>query len=547
MKTKYAPLIQHLWLQYCKKEWHRFTRAADQLEISQRKILLDCLKKNADTVYGRRFRFGDITSIDQFQQSLPLTTYDDYHKEISSIADGQRHVLTRDKVRLFEPSSGTAGPNKLIPYTSGLKIQFHRGISSWLYNLYSSHPELKGTAYWSVSPVSTSPPRGSGVVPVGFETDSDYLGPFGRLVTNSLQAVPPEVRFIGDIDSFRYITLLYLLTHRDLRLISVWNPTFLTLLLDSLQEHWHRLLQDLSSGDISPPGPIDTAILDNLRRRRRPDPLRAREIGECGLGNFTELWPKLGLISCWLDGPSAAQAAFLQKKYFPGIPVQGKGLIATEAFVSFPLVGMPGAVLAGTSHFFEFIPLSESGQPARAPVLAHQLETDRSYSVVVTTGGGLYRYQLQDRIQVIGHYKQMPRIRFMGKIGAISDIYGEKLNEQFVNEELTGLFSLREHQPSFYLLCPDKDLARYILYLEDSSVSADECCSLAEEIDRGLRKNFHYDYCRNLGQLQVVRILLTKPRATGKYFAYCRSKGMRQGDIKSSVLSKTPIDQTVFQ
>jgi hypothetical protein len=260
-----------------------------------------------------------------------------------------------------------------------------------------------------------------------------------------------------------------------------------------------------------------------------------------------KIWPKLNLISCWLDGPSDKQAAYLQKKYFPKIKIQGKGLIATEAFVSFPLVDMEGAVLAGTSHFFEFIPLTDSTKPTGDPILAHQLETGGVYSVVVTTGGGLYRYQLQDTIQVIGHYKKLPRIRFMGKIDGISDIYGEKLNERFVNEELTQQFSLRAHQPRFYLLCPDKDLTRYILYLEDSSASEAVGSSLAEEIDQRFRKNFHYDYCRKLGQLKAVQIKFTGPEATSKYFAYCRSKGMRLGDIKTSVLCKTPLDQSVFQ
>jgi hypothetical protein len=543
----YAPLIQNLWLAYCKKEWQRFDRAADNVAAVQRNILFNYLKSNARTIFGRRFHFNNITSISQFQHTLPLTTYDDYHDEISAITEGKQCILTRDKVRLFEPSSGTAGPNKLIPYTSALKKEFHRGISSWLYNLYSHHPDLKGTAYWSVSPASTYVPQCSSIVPIGFETDSDYLGPFGRIVTNSLQAVPAEVRFIRDIDSFRYVTLLFLLIHRDLHLISVWNPTFLTLLLDSLAEYWDNLLNDLSSGNISPPGPIDKAVYEKLRRKLRPAPLRAKEICDCGPGNFEKIWPRLSLISCWLDGPSGAQAAYLQKRYFHKIQIQGKGLIATEAFVSFPLVEMEGAVLAGTSHFFEFIPLKDSVNPKSDPVLAHQLETGRAYSVVVTTGGGLYRYQLQDTIQVIGHYKKMPRIRFTGKLDGISDIYGEKLNEQFVNEELTQQFSLRAHQPRFFLLCPDQDLTRYILYLEDSSVGEAVCSSLAEEIDKRFRKNFHYDYCRKLGQLKAIQINFTGPEAIRKYFAYCRSKGMRQGDIKASVLCKTPIDQSVFQ
>ena len=50
------------------------------------------------------------------------------------------------------------------------------------------------------------------------------------------------------------------------------------------------------------------------------------------------IWPRLALISCWTD---AAAGQFLPqlRELFPTIEIQPKGLLATEAFVSFPLVG----------------------------------------------------------------------------------------------------------------------------------------------------------------------------------------------------------------
>jgi len=317
--------------------------------------------------------------------------------------------------------------------------------------------------------------------------------------------------------------------------------------MDFLDEYWDSLSADLAAGTISPPIPIDKDLSAKLRRKLSPTPQRAEEINEYGPKKPQELWPELDLISCWLDGPSNRHAKDLQEKYFPRINMQGKGLIATEAFVSFPLVGMQGSVLSGTSHFFEFIPLTQSGKPIENTIrLAHQLKTGESYSVVVTTGGGLYRYQLQDTVEVVGHYKEMPRIRFTGKLDGISDIFGEKLSEQFVAGELYQLFEQHALKPSFFLLCPNMDMKHYVLYLEDSTVNEAVISSLDVKLDQRLCKNFHYDYCRKLGQLNTVRIFHTGPGATHKFFAHCASKGMRQGDIKARVLSKTPLDHSVF-
>jgi hypothetical protein len=547
MNSFFSPLINKLWLDSCKREWCRFDNAAEQVESLQKKILMNSLARNAKTKYGRRFDFKNITSISQYQQIVPLTTYDDYQEEISAIAGGEQHVLTKDKVLLFEPSSGTTSPSKLIPYTSTLRQEFNCGIKTWLYNLYSNYPALKGTAYWSISPASTPPPPNSCVIPVGFAADSDYLGYVGRFITTSLQAVPAEVAKITNIESFRYVTLLFLLRHRNLCLISVWNPTFLTLLMDSLPTYWKSLSADFVAGTISPPVAIDRNLLIKLKRQFSPSPQRAEEINQYGPNNLDKLWPKLELISCWHDGPSKRYATGLQEKYFPQVRQQGKGLIATEAFVSFPLIGMQGCVLAGTSHFFEFIHQDISSKPKTKSIyLAHELKIGEIYHVVVTTGGGLYRYQLQDTVEIVGHYKELPCLRFTGKLEGISDLFGEKLNQQFVDKELHRLFQNRNLKPNFFHLCPDKDLTRYVLYLEDSTINEKISTSLASELDQNLCKNFHYAYCRKLGQLKATQVFLTGPDASHKYFSHCQAQGMGLGDIKACVLSKTPLEANIF-
>src|SRR5262249_35205246 len=149
---------------------------------------------------------------------------------------------------------------------------------------------------------------------------------------------------------------------------------------------------------------------------------------------YEEIWPNLQLISCWAHG-SAASALPLLQCLFPNVAIQPKGVLATEAFISFPFQDGESA-LSATSHFFEFEELR-----AEACVrLAHQVEAGKRYVLIVTTSGGLYRYRLGDIVEVTGFVRTCPLLHFIGKEDRIVDLRGEKLNEAFVERTLSALF-----------------------------------------------------------------------------------------------------------
>ena len=516
MKTK---LANALWVASYLPGWLRFQRAAEQVEQTQINLLSQYLKDNKNTEYGERYQFAAISSPSKYQARVPLTTYDIYIEDVERIGDGASSVLTTEPVRMFELSSGSTAASKLIPYTKRLKAEFQRGLAPWIYNLYTAIPDLlDGPAYWSITPLTEGKRFTSSGIPIGFESDSEYLGFFGRWLADSVMAVPNQVKNILDMDAFRYLTLLYLLRQPELRLISVWNPTFLSLLLASLPEWWDRLLMDIECGTVS---------VSDFDFHFVPDSERARALSDISPTDYGSIWSHLRLISCWTDSVSAPYAHQLGE-LFSGVQLQGKGLLATEAFVSLPIVGVEGCVLSVNSHFFEFI--GETGEV----LLAHQIERGQTYSVVVTTGGGFYRYQLQDMIEVIGHWKQIPCIRFLGKADHISDWFGEKLNERFVATVLESVFAKNSISPAFAMLAPDDvDGFRYLLFIESDEPSAD----LALEIDHRLRENFHYDYCRKLRQLDGIQIFQVTNGAES-YLRACQARGQKLGNIKPSVLQK---------
>lgn len=530
-----------LWLLLSLRSAFAFRHALRHVAGTQSRVLLRILRRNTETEFGRRYEFRSIRSVAEYQDRVPLSTYDDYEDMIVQIREGGRHVLTREPVQLLQPTSGSTAPTKLIPYTAELRAEFQRAIAPWIVDLYRHELRLLwGQAYWSLTPPGRQMERTVGGIPVGFEDDIEYLGGIRRLLVRATMAVPASVRLIEDVAAFRYVTLLFLLRSPSLTLISVWNPTFLILLVERLPMWWPQLTDDIAHGTLSPPDPLPTGLSAELGGFNRPDPRRAKEIrvafeSECDQGKIhARLWPYLRMISCWTDSSAAIYVPQLVR-LFPQACLQGKGLIATEGFVSFPLTDRDGAVVAIRSHFFEFLPTD--GGPTR---LAHELELGRCYSLVLTTGGGLYRYQLHDRVQVVGHMGDCPEIRFQGKEAHISDFFGEKVNEHHLQQAFARLLSRLNLSPSFVMVvCEAEDNRHaYTLFIESHGESEERLKALGRELEESLKENFQYRYCRDLGQLGPLRVFRIERGALETYFTRCRTHGQRVGDVKPLLLQR---------
>jgi hypothetical protein len=502
------------WLAANLPGYLQLRRALADPEATQRALLHRYLQANAATAFGQTHGFSTIRSAEAYRGRVPLADWEDLAPWVDRIAAGEPNILTRAPVRTLEPTSGSSAARKLIPYTAEMQREIRRAVAPWIVDLYGHRPRLvPGTAYWSITPLALDEERPAGPVPVGFEEDSEYLGGFwSRLVDRTL-AVPGTVRNIRQMEAFRYATLLFLLRRRDLSLISVWHPSFLSLLVGALPDFWDRLLHDIEHG----------SRLHRLGSR----PRRAAELKRLTPDALIRIWPRLGLISCWGDAHAALSLLEIARS-FPGVEIQPKGLLATEGFVTIPFAG--AWPIAIRSHVFEF--LSEDGGDPR---FAWELEEERIYSVVLTTGGGLYRYRLQDRVRVEGFVERTPSLRFLGKEGHVSDLRGEKLHESFVAGVLARAFETTGVTPRFALLAPDEEgPAGYVLYLETEAPPPD---SLAAVLDEELSANPHYRLCRALGQLATARIVLLDKDAFSRYLEHCRRRGQRVGDVKPLALS----------
>ena len=349
--------------------------------------------------------------------------------------------------------------------------------------------------------------------------------------------MPSEVRLIPDMESFRYVTAAFLLAREDLSLISIWNPTFLTALLDAAHAHAAELVRDIADGTLRPPAPLDRGVARRLDARLRADPDRAAEVAAAFAAARVpseanaRIWPRLRAVSCWADAYAARYIPALAAA-LPQSAIAPKGLVATEALVTFPLRVAGGHVLAARSHYVEFEP--ESGGE---PVPAWLAEPGRRYGIVVTTGGGLYRYRMHDLVEVTGRWHTVPVLRFLGKDGLVSDRFGEKVAESHVRRVLERLASSRGIVPAWAMVaCEDyAGVHAYTLFI-DAPGGERRSSGLAEDLEASLLEGFHYRYARRLGQLGPARVAVVR-EGSRRHLDESVRRGRRAGDVKPLALS----------
>lgn len=470
----------------------RFHAALEQPQRAQQRVQQAICDRLVASDYGQSL---GIRSIADWQR-LPVVTYEDLEPWI------ERAGLTPEPILFYEKTSGSAGAVKRIPYTRSLRRSFNQMFCVWAQDLIQNGPAFEtGQLYACISPNLGLTSSQAG--PATLQDDSEYLDRWLRWLLRPFLVMPSGLKQVSHPDEFKYRLALALVQAERLETISVWSPSFLQVQLAYIQAHQQELIQAL-----------------NLRADRR------QLLSQPAIP-WTQLWPHLKLISCWDSVHAADQAASLRLQ-FPAVLVQGKGLLATEAPITIPLIAAGGYVPVLDQVFLEF----EDGSGH-----LHRLEDLRSgdsYNLILSQKGGLYRYRLGDQVRVTHWYRQTPCLEFCGRGQGESDLVGEKLHPDFVRQVLQ---TLPLGQASFKSLVPIAHPPHYGLLLDRAKSPG----AIAVALEQGLSESYHYRRARMLGQLAPPIVLVANQMP--ELLAMARtSRGRVWGGIKYGLLQGTAID-----
>jgi hypothetical protein len=458
----------HIFLEiYYRRNYLRFLRNRNSLESSQRKILGQIMKNLRHTQLHnlRHSRYENLTDI------VPLQNYSDYQCAIEQQRNSGQSIISK-RTHRFESTSGSTDSRKWIPYTSDFLGEINSAAGVWIADLFNQYPLIKkGRHYWSLSWLPTELRQYSNA------DDSDLFPFLERVMLKKTQVVPPAISKIETSAAAWWATLVYLASATDLTFISVWSPTFLLKIVSDLKKLWPQISQALNTGDW---GQYD----EQIRRHLGECPVRPNLDFSTESPDFLKkLWPHLALISCWDSSTSATWAHELRTLFSP-VPIQGKGLWATEGVVSIPVEGKK--VLSYLSHFYEFRDLT-----TQQIVPSWKLELNKYYQPILWTSSGLLRYPLLDRIKVTGFWGQIPILDFVGRLSG-TDLVGEKLDIDAVAK----VFETLKFSGPLTLVAVRKPTPHYVLLYKDSR---------PQNLDEELSCWHHYRVAREIGQLECAK------------------------------------------
>jgi GH3 auxin-responsive promoter len=479
-------------------------RAASEPEAAQRDVLLKAVQRNADSIFGREHGFASIRSETDYRRQVAIGEFEDFRPYVKRIIAGEKSVLTKAQPFMLTMTSGTTGEPKYIPVTRESQARNSSLMRQWLYRALVDHPRFLDHA--SVGVVSRAV---EGHTPSGLP----YGSASGLIYKNipwlirRAYAIPYLVSELYDYDQRYFVIARFALAAR-VSFIATPNPSTLMRLAALSVEHQEKLIRAIHDGALGIDAAGQPEVYSGLTARLRPDRERARALRQIverdGHLRLADCWPDLKLIGCWTGGSVIAQARKLSD-HFGGVPIRDLGYLASEGRITVPYRDeTPSGILALHSNYYEFIP-EEDADSAQPPVLSsHEIEEGRRYSILLTTAAGLYRYQINDIVEVTGFYGRAPLLAFVRKGGEMANITGEKMHvNHFITavDEVRRRFNLAVEQ---FRATPDVAKSRYEIYLELETPVKPEMLrdEVLPELDRALaRVNVEYDQKRQSKRL----------------------------------------------
>ncbi|MDB5351040.1 MAG: auxin-responsive promoter-binding protein [Planctomycetota bacterium] len=512
-----------------------FLAQTDRAGQVQRDRLLELVRRNADSQFGRDHHFAEIKTASDFRHRVPIRGYDGHEPYIARVRDGDVGALfgRGTQVLMFAMTSGTTAQPKTIPVTSESLKDYREGWTIWGIQAFDAHPEIIANGLRPILQLVSNWKEQftSGGIPCGAITG--LTAQMQNPLVRTTYCMPPVTMGIKDIES-KYYTALRLSAYRDLGATMAANPSTLLGIARLGDREKETLIRDLRDGTLSAkfdlPPDVRRAIRWKIRIKRKETARRLEGIASrTGRLLPKDYWPNLDFLANWTGGTMGAYLRHFPE-FFGDRPIRDIGLIASEGRMTIPIEdGTAAGILDIRHHYFEFLPEDQIDKPEPETVEATDLIEGRRYYILPTTAGGLYRYQIFDLVRCAGFHGKAPLIEFLNKGAHISSLTGEKLSEFQVVSAVNAATAALSFRLKSYLLLPAWDEPPYysLLVEEDDLPGRGAADQLASEVEARLAVgNVEYENKRatlRLGPIRVRRI------PTGSWMEFQRKRLARSG------------------
>jgi hypothetical protein len=450
--------------------------------------LIDSAK---DTEWGKKFGYASIETPEQFAKQVPLQDYDSMKPYIERIRRGEQNILWNTEIKWFAKSAGTTSDkSKFIPVSNESLEECHYKGGKDMISIYCSN--YPGTELFTGKNLALG---GSHTTDI-FGSHESYNGDVSAIIMKNL---PPWWEY------FR-------------------APEISIALLTNFEEKLEKMAQATMAENVTSIAGVPSWMTVLLKR--------ILEIS--GKKNLKEVWPNLEVY--FHGGVNFTPYKENFKQLFGKANMHYFELYnASEGFFGLQDQKKSSELLLTLDYgiFYEFIPVDEP----QKTIQLHEVKTGHTYAMVISTNGGLWRYQVGDTIKFTSTNPY--RFRITGRTKHFLNTFGEEViidnTEKALKiacEKSNSL--LREYTVAPVFMDGNKNGAHE--WLIEFEKAPEDLNYFTEVLDNAL-KSLNSDYEAKRFNNFVLRTPIVRQMKEGTFYNWLRKKDKLGGQNKIPRLS----------
>ena len=348
----------------------------------QQDIFAKLLSKGAATEWGKKYGYASLSSIEDFQEKVPLQTYEDVKPYVDRVRSGENDLLWPGETKWFAKSSGTTcDKSKFLPVSKESLEECHfRGGRDVLALYLKNNPDSKIF-------------QGKGLTLGGSHKIDNYNNQsyYGDLSAILIENLPFWTEFIRT-------------PSHDVALLEKWEEKLEKIARETIHENVTSIAGVPSWNLV-----MMKYILDFTGKR-----------------DLLEIWPNLELFMH--GGVSFIPYREQFKKLIPSENMHYmESYNASEGFFAIQDDPADDGMLLMLDYgiFYEFIPMDEFGKDHPAAVTIDKVEKETNYALVISTNSGLWRYIIGDTIRFTSVFPH--KIVISGRTRHFINVFGEEV------------------------------------------------------------------------------------------------------------------------
>lgn len=500
-----------------------------------------------DTVYGREHHFAEILAAKDdkelyalYQKYVPAQEYEALRPYVERHKNGEANVLFPGKPIMYATTSGTTKEPKWVPITDVyLNSVYGKMTKVWLFNFIKNRPKVFTGKIVSIV----------GKVIEGYAPDGTVFGSVSGVTqrdcpkfVKKLYASPADVFSITDYNA-RYYAIMRMGIERNITLIVTANPSTIVEMQNNVNEFYDQYVDDIEHGTLNKDLNISPEIRAAIQPYLKPNPERAAELRALKQKYGTVLpkhyWPNLQILNTWKCGNTKVYVDKFQHSFPEQMLHQEFGYFSSECRFGLVLDDTNNTVLFPHFHYYEFIEEHDLENEHPHFLQLHELEQGKRYCPFVTTYAGLYRYNMNDLVEVGPNFENTPTVHMIQKVNGIVTMTGEKLHERQFIEAVHAAEKELQMPVKFFVGFADLSISAYHFYyeFEDLATTQQQAEQFTQKVDQVLQQsNIEYKAKRESFRVKDPVTHRLQRESFEHFKAQCIAEGARDGQFKMNLL-----------